>query len=125
MTTKSPEELVRQEKCLDGSLLCNYTVVMPGLRIEWDPDKDKQNRRKHGVSFSEAESVFMDEHALLLDDPEHSADEDRFILLGLGAKLRILVVVHSLRERQDVIRIISARKAIRRERDIYNRRWQS
>ena len=116
---------MRQEKYLDGSLFCNYTVVMPDLRIEWDPDKDKQNRRKHGVSFSEAESVFMDEHALLLDDPEHSAEEDRFILLGLGAKLRILVVVHSLRERQDVIRIISARKAIRRERDIYNRRWQS
>jgi uncharacterized DUF497 family protein len=98
---------------------------MPEMRIEWDPDKDKQNRRKHGVSFSEAESVFMDEHALLLDDPDHSAEEDRFILLGLGARLRILVVIHSFRERQDVIRIISARKAIRRERDIYNRRWQS
>jgi uncharacterized protein len=98
---------------------------MSDLRIEWDPEKDRQNRRKHGVSFSEAESVFMDEHALLLDDPEHSAEEDRFILLGLGSRLRILVVVHSFRERQGVIRIISARRAIRRERDLYNQRWRS
>ncbi len=98
---------------------------MPDLLIEWDPDKDKQNRRKHSVSFVEAESIFVDEHALLLNDPEHSAEEDRFILLGLSAKLRILVVAHTFRERQGVIRIISARKATRRERDIYNQRWRT
>ena len=97
---------------------------MPDLRFEWDAKKEKQNRRKHGVSFGEAESIFTDEYALLLDDPEHSAEEDRFVLLGLSARLRILVVVHAYRERRGVIRIISARKAIRKERDIYNHRWR-
>lgn len=97
---------------------------MPDLRFEWDAKKEKQNKRKHGVSFGEAESIFTDEHALLLDDPEHSAEEDRFVLLGLSAGLRILVVVHAYREPRGVIRIISARKAIRKERDIYNQRWR-
>lgn len=98
---------------------------MPDLRFAWDPTKDSQNRRKHRVSFAEAETVFVDEHALLIDDPEHSTAEDRFILLGLSAKLRILVVAHAYREDQGLIRIISARKATRRERDIYNQRWRS
>ena len=97
---------------------------MADLRFEWDAEKEKRNRRKHGVWFGEAESIFTDEHALLLDDPEHSAEEDRFVLLGLSARLRILVVVHAYRERRGVIRIISARKAIRKERDIYNQRWR-
>jgi uncharacterized protein len=96
---------------------------MRELQFEWDAEKDRRNRRKHGVSFGEAESIFTDERALLLDDPAHSAEEDRFILLGLSAKLRILVVVHAYREHLGVIRIISARKAIRKERDIYNQRW--
>jgi len=98
---------------------------MPDLRFAWDPKKDSQNRRKHRVSFAEAETVFADEHALFIDDPEHSTAEDRFILLGLSAKLRILVVAHAYREDQGVIRIISARKATRRERDIYNQRWRA
>ena len=98
---------------------------MPDLRFAWDPKKDSQNRRKHRVSFAEAETVFADGHALLIDDPEHSTTEDRFILLGLSAKLRILVVAHAYRVDQGVIRIISARKATRRERDIYNQRWRA
>src|SRR3989304_9664598 len=93
---------------------------MPDLRFAWDPEKDAQNRRKHRVSFAEAETVFADEPALLIDDPEHSSAEDRFILLGLSAKLRILVVAHAFREDQGVIRIISARKATRSERATYN-----
>jgi uncharacterized protein len=97
---------------------------MADLRFQWDAEKERLNKRKHGVSFGEAQSIFTDEYALLIDDPEHSTEEDRFILLGLSAKLRILVVVHAYRERRGVIRIISARKAIRKERDIYNRRWK-
>lgn len=98
---------------------------MPDLRFEWDARKEAQNRRKHRVSFAEAETVFADEHALLINDPDHSIEEDRFLLLGLNARLRILVVTHTHREAEAVIRIISARKATRRERDIYNRRWRT
>ncbi len=98
---------------------------MPELRFDWDSKKDTQNRRKHRVSFDDSETIFADEHALLIDDPEHSTVEDRFILLGLSAKLRILVVAHAYREDEGVIRVISARKATRKERDIYNQRWQT
>jgi uncharacterized protein len=98
---------------------------MAELRFEWDARKEAQNRRKHGVSFAEAETVFSDDHALLVDDPDHSDREDRFALLGLSARLRTLVVVHCYREEEAVIRIISARKATRKERDIYNRRWRT
>jgi uncharacterized protein len=97
---------------------------MSELRFEWDARKAAENRRKHGVSFEEAEAVFSDEHALLVDDPEHSAEEARFILMGLSSRLRVLVVVHAYREAQSVIRLISARKANRQERMIYNRRWR-
>lgn len=96
---------------------------MSGLRFEWDPDKAAENKRKHGVSFEEAESIFADEFALLIDDPEHSSEEDRFLLLGLSIKLRTLVVAHCYRKNNVVIRIISARKATRKERDIYNQGW--
>lgn len=98
---------------------------MPELRFEWDTAKESENRRKHRVSFEEAETVFSDEHALLIDDPEHSEDEDRFVLLGLSAKLRVLVVVHAFREATGIIRLISARKANSHERAIYNRRWRT
>ena len=97
---------------------------MADIRFEWDPAKDRANRRKHGVSFEEAETVFADEHALLIDDPAHSPAEDRFVLLGLSARFRILLVVHSYREREEVIRIISARRATKPERDRYDERWR-
>ena len=61
---------------------------MAGLRFDWDPRKNRANRHKHGVSFEEAETVFLDDHALLIDDPDHSDDEDRFVLLGLSSTLR-------------------------------------
>ena len=98
---------------------------MSDLGFNWDARKAAQNRRKHGVSFAEAETVFSDDHALLVDDPDHSDQEDRFALLGLSAKLRTLVVVHCYRAQAAVIRIISARKATRKERDIYNERWRT
>jgi uncharacterized DUF497 family protein len=98
---------------------------MSEVRFEWDAAKEAENRRKHHVSFVEAESAFADEFALLVNDPEHSDDEARFVLMGLSAKLRVLVVVHAYREAAGIIRLISARKANGRERAIYNRRWQT
>ena len=98
---------------------------MSEVRFEWDAAKEAENRRKHHVSFVEAESVFADEFALLVNDPGHSDDEARFVLMGLSAKLRVLVVVHAYREAAGIIRLISARKANGRERAIYNRRWQT
>jgi uncharacterized DUF497 family protein len=95
---------------------------MAAPRFEWDPRKDAENRRKHGVSFEEARTVFADEYALLLDDPDHSAAEDRFILLGLSVAFRVVLVVHTYREPDETIRIISARKATKRERQQYNAR---
>lgn len=89
------------------------------LRFEWDEAKDLGNRRKHGVSFAEAQSVFFDERAVEFCDDEHSEWEDRFLLLGLSARMRILLVCHCRRRGGCVIRIISARKATRKERRLY------
>jgi hypothetical protein len=94
------------------------------LRLEWDPAKGAANARKHGLTFEEAEGVFADEHALLIDDPDHSEAKERFVLLGLSAKLRVLVVIHCYREDDALIRIISARKATKPERRRYNERWR-
>ena len=96
---------------------------MPELQIEWDEVKSRSNVRKHGVSFQEAATVFFDERALLLADPDHSDDEDRFILLGLSARPRLLVVCHCYRRGDEWIRIISARKATKPEAAVYARRW--
>ena len=92
------------------------------MRFEWDERKNAINKRKHRVSFEEAESVFSDDHALLIADPDHSEDEDRFIVMGLSATPRVLVVCHCYREDDDVVRIISARKANRLEQRDYERR---
>jgi uncharacterized protein len=92
------------------------------LSFRWDPAKDAVNRRKHGIGFDEAATVFYDDDALLVSDPEHSQEEDRFLLLGLSSRLRTLIVCHCYREDSGVIRIISARKADRSEREQYNRR---
>lgn len=97
---------------------------MSGIRFEWDDKKDAANRRKHGVAFEEAAEVFHDEQALLMADPEHSRGEDRFLLLGLSARPRLLVVCHTYREQDEVIRIISARPANRREKQQYLDRWK-
>lgn len=89
------------------------------IRFEWDPSKAQVNLRKHKVSFEDARSVFSDERALLIDDPDHSELEDRFVLLGLSRSLRVLVVVHCYRAEGRVIRIISARKADADEQALY------
>jgi uncharacterized DUF497 family protein len=89
------------------------------IQFEWDPRKDRANQQKHGVSFEEAQSVFFDENAVQFYDEGHSEQEERFIMLGLSIRSRILVVCHCERESGDVIRIISARKATRSESKYY------
>ncbi len=95
---------------------------MAELRFEWDESKASSDQRKHGVSFDEASTVFFDEHGLFMADPAHSEEEDRFFILGLSQSLRLLVVCHCYRESEDLIRLISARKADRSERRQYNQR---
>lgn len=92
---------------------------MSTLRFEWDERKATVNAKKHGISFEEAQSVFFDERARLIEDPDHSEPEERFILLGLSSSLRLLLVCHCYRSEGNVIRIISARKATLRESKSY------
>jgi uncharacterized DUF497 family protein len=96
---------------------------MSSLRFEWDEKKNAANRRKHGISFAEARTAFLDQDARLIPDPEHSDEEERFVLLGLSISVRLLVVCHCYRQDGDVVRIISARKADRDEIEQYHR-WQ-
>jgi uncharacterized DUF497 family protein len=97
---------------------------MSHLRIEWDEAKARTNLRKHGISFEEAETAFLDDYALVLADPDHSLiDEERMLLIGIGSALRLPVVVHCERESGD-IRLISARRATRSERVQYDARWK-
>ena len=88
---------------------------MEMLSFEWDPQKDLINRKKHGVSFEEASTVFEDVNALVISDPEHSEDEERFVILGFSLQANLLVVCHCYRASESVIRIISARKATKNE----------
>jgi uncharacterized DUF497 family protein len=92
---------------------------MNDIRFEWDERKNRENVRKHKVSFEEAQSVFLDENALRFFDPDHSEDEDRFLMLGMSFTLRVLVVCHCHREDDSVIRIISARRADKHEQSDY------
>lgn len=96
---------------------------MARIRFGWNPPKAAANLQKHGISFPEAETAFYDDYAAILDDPDHSAEEERFLLVGMSAALRVLVVVHCVREAETVIRLISARKATRSERAQYDARW--
>ena len=92
---------------------------MESISFRWNENKADDNRGKHGISFEEAQTVFEDSNARMIFDPEHSADEDRFILLGISSALRLLVVCHCYREDDSVIRIISARKATPKEQKQY------
>lgn len=106
---------------IDKSLFNNYNIIMETLIFEWDENKNIINREKHKISFEEAQTVFYDENALLIDDPEHSQDEERFIILGFSQRANLLVVCHCYRASETVIRIISARKATKIERSYYNK----
>jgi len=88
-------------------------------KFEWDESKNKSNFQKHGISFNEAQTVFSDELAIYLSDDDNSDDEERFIVIGESARTRLLVVCHCYRERETVIRLISARKAEKTEIDLY------
>jgi len=96
-----------------------YNVSMQVLEFDWDDQKEATNIRKHGISFREATSVFFDENAIQFLDPDHSDDEDRFLLLGLSVTLKTLVVCHCFREGETVVRIFSARKADKEEEGEY------
>ena len=92
------------------------------MQFSWDDNKAESNRKKHGVSFEEAQTVFDDYYALRIFDPDHSESEERFLLLGFSAALKMLVVCHCYREEDEHIRIISARKATKKEAGAYGRR---
>jgi len=92
---------------------------MNTLKFDWDKNKATKNLAKHKVSFEEAQSVFDDDFARLIPDPDHSEDEERFLLLGLSCSLKVLVVVHCYKDEENIIRLISARKATKPESKIY------
>ena len=89
------------------------------IQFTWDDGKAGENQRKHGISFGEAKTVFYDGNARLQYDPDHSEDEDRFLLLGMSYSWHVLVVCHCYREKDTLIRIISARKATKNEQRQY------
>ena len=90
------------------------------LRFEWDIAKNELNKRKHKISFEEAKTVFYDDYAILFDDPDHSIDEERFLILGISQTEKLCIVSHCYRDNENVIRIISARKATKNETKVYN-----
>ena len=92
---------------------------MKDIRFEWDNRKDLSNRKKHKISFEEAQTVFFDPNARLIADPDHSEREERFIILGMSYTLKIIVVCHCYKSKNEVIRIISARKAMKKEEKTY------
>ncbi len=99
----------------------NYRIIMKDVRFEWDRKKDLANFRNHGVEFEEAKTVFYDERAIEFYDEDHSSKEGRYLIIGLSLKVRILLVSYTFRERsdEDLIRIISSRKATKSEQKVY------
>ena len=93
---------------------------MNSIKFEWEASKAASNVQKHGITFEEARTVFFDERARLINDPDHSESEDRFILLGFSSSLRVIVVCNCYRREGNVIRIISARKATATEKKAYD-----
>ena len=94
-----------------------YNIII-GMNVTWDEAKNLSNQKKHGVSFEEAETVFYDDDSVLLDDPDHSVGEERFLIIGVTDTEKLCIVSHCYRD-EDVIRIISARKATKHEKQIY------
>lgn len=96
---------------------------MRGAYFEWDEHKNRLNQRKHGISFEEASTVFKDPYSITFNDPYHSEEEDRFLVIGTTRNERICIVSHCYRDGGNRIRIISARKATRSEKDFYEENW--
>lgn len=97
-----------------------YNINMNELFFTWDENKNTSNKIKHGISFEEASTVFYDDYAILFDDPDHSVVEDRFLILGFSTQNHLCIVSHCYRDNSDVIRIISARLATKKEQSIYD-----
>lgn len=95
---------------------------MEKLTFEWDENKNRINQRKHGISFEEAQNVFYDERAILFDDPDHSEEEERFLIIG-NTDDKICIVSHCYKDCKNTIRLISARKATQKEKAIYFENW--
>ena len=96
-----------------------YNIIMNTLRFEWDPNKNENNKKKYGLSFETAKEVFYDEFAILFDDPDHSIEEERFLIIGFIKSEKICIVSHCYRDRENIIRIISARHATKVEQQTY------
>jgi len=96
-----------------------YNNAVGNINFAWDRSKARSNLAKHGVSFEEAQTAFLDESARLIDDPDHSEEEDRFLLLGFSFQARCLIVSHCYRQSASVIRLISARRATVQEEETY------
>ncbi len=94
---------------------------MKNISFEWDENKNQINRRKHGIDFEEAKTIFYDDNAILFDDPEHSVEEERFLILGISKYENLCIVSHCYRSDDNIVRIISARKATKNEIKTYNR----
>lgn len=94
---------------------------MEYIHFEWDENKNRINKAKHGIDFEEAATIFYDDDAIMFDDPEHSMEEERFLILGITKHERLCIVSHCYRGEDNVIRIISARKATKNETRTYNR----
>lgn len=90
------------------------------MLFEWDEEKNTKNKKKHGISFEEAQTVFEDEYAILFDDPDHSEEEDRFLIIGMTDRKGVCIVSHCYRGEDEKIRIISTRKATKTEQNVYN-----
>lgn len=96
---------------------------MNEINFTWDEKKNEINKQKHGLSFEEAKEVFGDENAILFDDPDHSSEEDRFLIIGAIKSEKICIVSHCYRDNDNVIRLISARKATKNEERMYQKGW--
>ena len=96
---------------------------MKEINFIWDENKNEINKRKHGLSFEEAREVFGDENAILFDDPDHSIEEDIFLIIGAIKSTKICIVSHCYRDDDNVIRLISAREATKKEKRIYEEGW--
>ncbi len=96
-----------------------YNIIMETLKFEWNPNKNEINKKKHGLSFETAKEVFYDEFAILFDDPDHSIEEERFLIIGSIKSEQICIVSHCYRDQENRIRIISARRATKTEKQVY------
>ena len=114
------EKTRRQPVFIDTTAFYKYNIIMKMIEFEWDDRKNRINIEKHGISFDEASTVFYDDYAILFDDPDHSDAEDRFLILGITRREKLCIVSHCYRGEDEIIRIISARKATKQETKTYN-----